>query len=388
MRIAVYTDYVYRQERGRVYAPRAFATFVAGLARSFDRLVLVGRLDPEPGRSHYPLPDEVEFVALPHYASLARPGGVARALLGSLRRFDRVLREVDAVWILGPQGLALGFAALAAGRRRGLTLGVRQDLPRYVRSRHPARRWMHLAADTLEGAFRLLALRVPVVVVGPDLARRYRRGSRVLAISVSLVSERDIAPSGSERSWEGESLRALSVGRLETEKNPLLLAEALARVRERDPRWRLVVCGEGPLRGELEARARELGVADAVELLGYVPIDGGLLDVYREAHAFLHVSWTEGLPQVLYEAFAARTPVVATAVGGVADAAGDAALLMPPGDPDAAAERLARLAADPALRARLVRAGVARVSAHTVEAEGARVTAFLHGRPVASPVPA
>ena len=44
------------------------------------------------------------------------------------------------------------------------------------------------------------------------------------------------------------------------------------------------------------------------------------------------MSWTEGLPQVLFEAFAAGTPVVATAVGGVPEAVGDAALLIPPGD--------------------------------------------------------
>ncbi len=52
-------------------------------------------------------------------------------------------------------------------------------------------------------------------------------------------------------------------------------------------------------------------------LLGYVPIDDGLLDRYRQADVFLHVSWTEGFPQVLLEAFASRTPAVATEVGGV-----------------------------------------------------------------------
>ena len=72
---------------------------------------------------------------------------------------------------------------------------------------------------------------------------------------------------------------------------------------------------------------------DRAELLGYLPIHGGLMDRYRSVNAFLHVSWTEGMPQVLLEAFAAGTPVVATAVGGVPEAAGDAALLIPAGRP-------------------------------------------------------
>jgi glycosyltransferase involved in cell wall biosynthesis len=118
-------------------------------------------------------------------------------------------------------------------------------------------------------------------------------------------------------------------------------------------------------------------VEERAELLGYLPIHGGLMERYRDANAFLHISWTEGMPQVLLEAFAAGTPVVATAVGGVPEAAGDAALLIPPGDADAAAEALGRIAADPELRRQLVTRGVERVRGRTLEAESARVARFL-----------
>ena len=172
-------------------------------------------------------------------------------------------------------------------------------------------------------------------------------------------------------------VRVLTVGRLETEKNPLLLADVLSRLRARDPRYRLVVCGEGVLEAALRERLESLAVADFADLLGYVRLDGGLLDVYRSSHVFLHVSWTEGLPQVLFEAFAARASVVATDVGGVAAAAGDAALLVPPGDASAAAAAIARVSDDAPLRSRLLDAGSAQVRRHTMEAEGRRVAAFL-----------
>jgi glycosyltransferase involved in cell wall biosynthesis len=378
VRLAVYTDYVYRRADGAVYAERAFALFLAGLAEHVDRLVIVGRLDPRSGASHYRLPDAVEFVPLPHYSSLVDVRRSVPAMARSLGRFWRVLRDVDTAWLLGPYALSILFAGLAALRRRRVALGVRQDLPRYVRSRHPDRRWVHLAADLLEGTFRALARRWPVVVVGPDLARRYGRARRVLAITVSLVPAGQIASEDDvrARSYDGD-LVALSVGRLEREKNPLLLADVLARLREHDPRWRLVVAGEGPLEADLRARLRELGVEDAADVRGYVPIDGGLPELYRSSHAFLHVSWTEGLPQVLFEAFAAGLPVVATEVGGVPAAVGDAALLVPPGDAERPARELARIGADADLRMRLVAAGLRRVREHTLEAESRRVAEFL-----------
>jgi glycosyltransferase involved in cell wall biosynthesis len=80
---------------------------------------------------------------------------------------------------------------------------------------------------------------------------------------------------------------------------------------------------------------------------------------------------------VLLEAFAAGIPVVATAVGGVPDAAGDAALLIPPGDAEAAAAALTRLADEPELRRELVERGIERVRGRTLEAESGRVARFL-----------
>jgi glycosyltransferase involved in cell wall biosynthesis len=375
VRLAAYTDYVYRRDGDAVYAERAFALFLARLAPTLEHMVVVGRLDPKPGSAHYRLPDALEFVGLAHYRSLASPGAVALALARSLRRFWAVLAEVDVVWLLGPHPLALAFAALARVRGRRIVLGVRQDLPSYVRSRHPGRRWIHATGDALERAWLALARRHAAIVVGPELARRYSHAGRLLELSVVLIAESDIASpeTVATRSYGGE-LRALSVGRLEVEKNPLLLADVLASLPER---WRLVVCGEGPLTAALGKRLRALGVAERAELRGYVPIDSGLLDLYRSSHAFLHVSLTEGLPQVLFEAFAGRLPVVATSVGGVAAAAGEAALLIPPDDAAAAAAALERLAADPELRARLIVAGVERVRERTLDAESRRVAEFL-----------
>lgn len=381
VRIAVYTDYAYSRAGDEVYADRAFALFLAALADQAERMVVIGRLRPGDGeRARYPLGAATSFVGLPYYDSLARPVGLVRAIAGSLRGFWSALDDVDTCWLLGPHPLALAFAVIAWLRRRKVVLGVRQDLIAYARSRHSGRPGFAAAAALLDYAYRCLARRCGVVVVGPALRRRYGHAARVLEIAVSLVRKGEVvAPDHAlARDWGGELL-LLSVGRIDAEKNPLMLAEILARL-ESEPdgrRWRLVICGEGPLAGRLERRLEELGVRDRAELLGYVRHGEAMDEVYRSAHALIHVSHTEGFPQVIVEALAAGLPVVATNVGGIGEAVGGAALLVPPGDADGAAAELRRIATEPAARRRLIEAGLAYARGHTLDTEVARVAMFL-----------
>ena len=341
MRLAVYTDYSYRRSEGRLYGERAFVLFLGALARHFDRVVVPGRLATTPGPVHYELSPDIEFVALPHYESVTKPVSAGWAWLRSMSAFWRVLDDVDAVWLLGPHPLCILFWLLATLRGRRVALGVRQNTPVYVRARRPGQTFVHAVADALDGTYRLLARRCPTVVVGPELADLYAAAPSLLEISVTLVDSEDLTDPDDAlgRSYE-ERLQVLSVGRLETEKNPLLLADVLAALAAEDPRWHLLVCGEGPMEAALAARLDELGVADRATLQGYVPLDGGLLELYRQSQMFLHVSWTEGVPQVLFEAFAGGAPVVATAVGGVPEVVDDPGTgrLVPPSDPHALAD--------------------------------------------------
>jgi glycosyltransferase involved in cell wall biosynthesis len=375
MRAAVYIDQAFWSTDGDIYAARSFVIFLGKLAERFDELTVAARLSPTPSSSHYRLPPPARFAPLPHYGSAAHPLTVARAARESAARFEELLEQVDVVWLLGPHPFALLFARMGARRGKRVVLGVRQDLPRYVGNRHPRRLELRLVATALDLAFRRLARRFPAIVVGPDLARRYEGARELLEIYVSLISAKDVVPvTQAEGRAYDQRVQMLSVGRLDAEKNPLMLVDVLERL---DSRFELVICGDGPLEDDLARSLAQRGLSARAELRGHVPMGEELLRLYRESHLFLHVSWTEGVPQVLLESFAAALPVVATAVGGVPGAAKGAALLIPPGDPDAAARAVHRIAESGDLRARLLSAGHAIAESHTIEAEADRVAEFL-----------
>lgn len=382
LRLGVYSDLVYRRDGATLSTNRAFIRFVAALTPHLDELVLFGRLHPDPGRSDYELPAGVRLAPLPHYDNARRLLQVGRAIGGSRRVFARELANLDAVWIFGPQPLAIAFARIA--RRHGVPviLGVRQDYPEYIRNRLPSRWWGWAVpvARLLDATFRRLGRTTPAVVLGRDLERSWSGGAPVMSTGFSLVRHADIRPlqDALATDWDGR-LQLLSVGRLDAEKNPQLLLDVLAALRARDGRWHMTIAGDGPLRVALEARAAGLGLGEAARFVGEVPNGPELWELYRGSSVFLHVSLTEGLPQVLFEAQAAGLPIVATAVGGVAAALGDGAagLLVQPRDPQAAVAALLRLAEDADLRRRLVTTGHERIAGDTLEAQTERVAAFI-----------
>ncbi len=371
-------DFRYERRGGALYAEMPFALFLAGLRPHFDGLLLLGRLaDPGSPLPHR-LPGDVELAELPSYSAASSPVAVLRAMPATVRALVAALRRVDAVLVFGPHPMSVLLAVIALAMRKRVVLGTRQRYRDYVRHRHPGRRDLWLAADLLEAAWRLLARALPMVAVGPDLGRSLAHSRRLLEVTISLVRDEDVVTpeTALARRYDGR-VSVLSVGRLDPEKNPLLLADVLAQL-DAPGRWRLDVCGEGVEEAALRDRLERLGVDDEAVLHGYVPVDDGLTGLYRDSHVFLHVSLTEGMPQVLYEAFAAGLPAVATEVGGVGTGPErSAVLLIPPSDAGAAARAIERVASEPELRERLVRAGLELARARTLEAESRRVAHFI-----------
>ena len=136
------------------------------------------------------------------------------------------------------------------------------------------------------------------------------------------------------------------VARLDPIKNHKILIQAMQQVTGRWPDAVLLVIGDGPLQGELEAQTGVLGLSASVHFLGArpdVPDLLGILDL------FVLCSHSEGLSLTLIEACAATKPIVATDVGGNSEVVehGVNGLIVPPDRPDMLAEALVEILSDP-----------------------------------------
>lgn len=143
-------------------------------------------------------------------------------------------------------------------------------------------------------------------------------------------------------------------GTLYEGKGYLDLIKAFAKIASRHPDWKIVLAGNGEVEKARDL-ALELGIANQVELLGWVNGD----DKHRtfcEARVLCLPSYAEGFPMAVLDAWAYGLPVVTTPVGGIPDVAidGENMLLFNPGDINTLAEKLDMVITDEALRNKLI----------------------------------
>lgn len=223
-------------------------------------------------------------------------------------------------------------------------------------STHPgSTAWLYLLGE------RLMRPLTSVTVCVSESERRRGLEARACVPERTVVIYNGINTSDVPRGAQSSAVPVIvSVGRFKAPKDFVSLVRALRDLPAGTFSAHLI--GSGPEHATVAREIRELGLTDAVELLGErenVP------ELLAKADVFVLSTLSEGLPMTVLEAMAAGVPVVASDVGGVPELVvhEETGLLVPAGDRVALASALARLLAEPDLRRRLGSAG--RVRAET-----------------------
>lgn len=153
-----------------------------------------------------------------------------------------------------------------------------------------------------------------------DIVFCYTSTERERLQDLGVLSRIEVVPNGIDKSRftpegleceliESDGPVVLFVGRLVEGKRPDTAIRTLEILLERNADTKLYLCGDGPLRDDLETLATDCGVADQVSFLGQVPYDE-MPRVYRSADVLIQPSRAEGVPRTVLEAVASGTPVV------------------------------------------------------------------------------
>jgi colanic acid/amylovoran biosynthesis glycosyltransferase len=321
---------------------------------------------------------------LPRTRVLPRAGAVVAAVAGALATSPR--RALGAFWRLRGTRPRRRMIANAVATAQGIWLA---RVAREWGADHIHAHWAHLTATLAMGAstmsgipWSFTAHRYDVFLNNllTDKLRSARFG-RFIAREMLAVARPLVAADAFDRAvvvHMGVALPATPDGmpprttpvllcpaRLAPVKGHGELLEAAARLAARGIMFELWLAGEGPERAAIERCIDERGLAERIRLLGTVP-HAELLGMYhdRRADCVVLPSLHEGLSVALVEAMAYGVPVIATGVGGVPELLENGAgVLVPPSDPDALTEALARVLGSSALRAELAHAGRRRVEA-------------------------
>ena len=334
-------------------------------------------------------PGGAENVVLHLAAALRRAGD--EPVIATLRPGWMTERAAEAgipVWVV-PQatGLALGWVPRFARRlrREGIDLLHSHEFAMTVYGGAAARLAGVPTVATVHGrhwvtgrrhrawAYRLLRrLGMRLVAVSHDVADFLEEGLGVSRRSIEVIHNGiPVAPDADASSTDGGRERArrelgipesgpllVAVGNLYAVKDHATLLRAAARLSE----VRVAIAGRGEEEEPLRRLAADLGAGERLHLLGLRDDVGRVL---AAGDVFVQPSRSEGLPLAVLEAMAAHRPVVATRVGGVAEAVldGETGYLVPPGDPAALAAALDKVLSAPDRGAALGCAGRARVDA-------------------------
>lgn len=333
-----------------------------------------------------------------HLVTSLAIGGLEKVVLDLVRCRTRDVFSAHVVCLEAAGVLAQGFAALdvsveAIGTTSSVPLRILK-LARLLRKLKPHILHTHNPSPLLHGALAARLAGVPVLVhtkhgrnfpnrrvrvatnrlaalftdcvvaVSDDAARIAHDVERIPVDKVRLIHNGVDTDRFRYRGPRphGDGFRAVTVARLDPVKDQATLLQAVRLVADRNPTFRLDIVGDGPSRAALESRRTELGLDRQVRFCGY---QSDVEPYLAQADVFLLSSISEGIPLTLLEAMAVGLPGIATDVGGNREVIvpGVTGYLVPPRSPEALAEAMLSIQADPLAIERMGHASRQRIEA-------------------------
>ena len=296
------------------------------------------------------------------------PFSGAKSLSGLRSLFallNRELASADFLYVFVPSFKSLLAAGMAARQRKPFAMYIGADWNDVARFILPARLpgVARLPAKALVARMerRAVARAAFALAHGGEIVDRYGGTKGRVFGTVPIMNWGVDGFHNREDTCGADRMRCLFVGSLVERKGIKYLLQGIAAALQAGVPMELAVVGKGTPEAEKGIRdaARELDIAERVNMHGYVSDPNDLLALYRAADVFVLPTLGEGFPRVVYEAMSQSLPVITTNTGSMPAVLrnGETALLIPPFSGQAVGEALEQLWKNGEIRRRLIAGG-------------------------------
>lgn len=332
-----YTEGIfYIDESGSVFSSDIFIIFFQKLFPK-KKIRTIGRLSKQEFSPKYGLTKENDLTRLSYYKSITRLLLIYPFFfLKNRNKINSFIENIDILFISASGPLSILLLRKIRKKKKQAIIFIRQDTRKLISVKHNNAFLAKIMGNLIETYIENFIRNYPqstVFTFGSKIYNRYYKITKsVYPIADSRFQNIDIMKDAEFVKVDYSTINFLYVGRLAYGKGLEFLIKSLAKIK--DFKFKLTIIGDGVLKGELMALVSFYKLSKMVDFRGHIYFGKELLNEYSSHDILILPSFSEGFPQVVIEAMARGTLVVATRVGGIPDLIQDGitGFLFNPGD--------------------------------------------------------
>ena len=311
----------FKNTKGLVFSSDIFFVFFQKLFRD-KKIKTIGRLSTNEFFPKYSFDTSSDFTPLTYYKSISKLLLIfPYYILKNNKKINFFIEQVDVLFISPSGPLSVFFLNKIKNKNKKVVLFIRQDTRKLISIKNNNNFVAKIFANLIETYIEKFVKNYPYATVftfGGEIYKRYLGlSSSTFSIADSRYNLSDTLNINDIKDKTYKKLNLLYVGRLAPGKGLEFLIESLSKINHFE--FTLTVIGDGIIKKELSKSVKNLNLTDKIIFKGYDHFSLELLEEYTSHDVFILPSFSEGLPQVVFEAMSRGIVVVASNVGGIPD---------------------------------------------------------------------
>lgn len=302
-----------------IHSSDIFLTFIQKVLKG-KKINIIGRKSNKIFKPSHKLDNNWSLLPLSYYNTIPKLlFTLPIYILRNIKKINFFIKNIDILFVSPSGPLSILILEKIKNRNKEVVLFIRQDTRKLISIKNNKNFIAKILADLIETYIENFVKNYSNVTVFTFGAEIFQRYSKLSASTFSIADSRykvsDLLDINAITNKSYSKLKILYVGRLVEGKGLRFFIHALSKINHFD--FSLTIIGDGAIKKDLIELVKNLNLYNKIKFKGFVNFSEKLLKEYSSHDVFVMPSFSEGLPQVIFEAMARGIIVVATNVGGI-----------------------------------------------------------------------